>query len=134
MRSLFELKTRLPFDSTVFCRLKETATGLLRDVERSRYTQAIVLYSVTGNQYGAVISNALSEEMTEETTLLNKAILARDTETRYVLCMWQDQSIDIPSYAFREKLCACNPKNKDSLLFVMTSDGVAGITVATTMK
>jgi len=134
MRSLFELKTRLPFDSTVFCRLKETATGLLRDVERSRYTQAIVLYSVTGNQYGAVISNALSEEMTEETTLLNKAILARDTEIRYVLCMWQDQSIDIPSYAFREKLCACNPKNKDSLLFVMTSDGVAGITVATTMK
>ena len=134
MRSLFELKTRLPFDSTIFCRLKETATGLLRDVERSRYTQAIVLYSVTGNQYGAVISNALSEEMTEETTLLNKAILARDTEIRYVVCMWQDQSIDIPSYAFREKLCACNPKNKDSLLFVMTPDGVAGITVSAAMK
>ena len=124
----------MPFDSAVLCSLRETATGLLRDVECSRYTQAIVLYSVTGNQYGAVISNTLSEEMTEETTLLNKAILARDTEIRYVLCMWQDQSIDIPSYAFREKLYACNPKNKDSLLFVMTSDGVAGITVATTMK
>ena len=134
MQSLFELKTKLPFDSTVLCSLRETATGLLRDVECSRYTQAIVLYSVTGNQYGAVISNTLSEEMTEETTLLNKATLARDTEIRYVLCMWQDQSIDIPSYAFREKLCVCNPNNKDSLLFVMTSDGVAGITVATTMK
>ena len=134
MRSLFELKTKLPFDSTVFCRLKETATGLLRDVERSRYTQAIVLYSVTGTEYGAVINNALSEEMAEETALLKKATLARDTEIRYVLCMWQDQSIDIPSYAFREKLCACNPKNKDSLLFVMTSDGVAGITVSAAMK
>lgn len=134
MRSLFELKTKLPFDSTVFCSLNETATGLLRDVECSRYTQAIVLYSVTGNEYGAVISNALSEEMIEETALLKKTTLARDTEIRYVLCMWQDQSIDIPSYAFREKLCACNPKNKDSLLFVMTSDGVARVTISSTIK
>jgi len=52
----------------------------------------------------------------------------------YVLCMWQDGCIDIPSRTFRKMLCAMNPQNADALLFVMTPNGVSVVKLANTMK
>ena len=134
MQSLFELKTKLPFDSNVFESMKETAVKLLYNAERGEYTQAIVLFSVTGNKYGTIIKNALSEEKLDEKSLLERLNVSNDTEIRYVLCMWQDTCIDIPSFDFRKLLYALNSKNSESLLFVMTAKGVSGIKLSTTIK
>jgi len=51
-----------------------------------------------------------------------------------VLCIWQDQCIDIPSFAFRNLLLDLNEKNSESTLFIMTTDGVSGIKLSATMK
>ena len=66
--------------------------------------------------------------------MLDSPGAAKDTEIRYVLCMWQDSGIDVPSYAFRDLLCTLNSKNSESLLFVMTAEGVSVTKVSTTMK
>ena len=134
MQTLFELKTKTVPDPTVARRLREKAIELLSDAEQGQYTQAIVLHSATGQEYGTVIQNALSEEKTEETVFLREIRETKDSEIRFVLCMWQDFGIDIPSFAFRKLLLDLNDKNSEATLLVMTEDGVSGIKLSTTMK
>lgn len=134
LRSLFEPKAKMPYDLAVFENMKETALDLLRNTKKEQYTQAIVLYSAAGNKYREIIKNACSEDKTGEKELLEKLKAAEDTEIRYVLCMWEDTNIDIPSFAFRKMLSLLDSKNQEALLFVMTAEGISAIKLSTTMK
>ena len=134
MQTLFELKTKHTVDMAVFEQMKKTAETNLSKAETGQYTQAVVLLSAKGNAYSTLIKNALSEEMADETALLERIKNLNDTEIRYALCLWQDGNLDVPSYRFRHLLCTLNPKNIELILFVMTADGVSGIKVSTTMK
>ena len=119
----------------VFEQMKKTAEAELSKASKGQYAQAVVFLSTKGNEYSTLIKNALSKEKADETALLKEMKNVNDTEICYVLCMWQaDKCIDIPSYNFRELLCALNPKNAEALLFVMTADGVSGIKVSSTTK
>ena len=72
--------------------------------------------------------------MTEEKKLLEKLKASGDTEIRYVLCMWQDNNVDIPSFAFRKMLCDLDQKNQEAILFVMTTEGISATKMSATMK
>ena len=132
--SLFELKNQLVVDLDLFKKMNKTATQLLDCTEKGQYTQAIVLFSVMGREYGSIVKNATAEEKSDESALLEVLTKADDTEVQYVLCKWQGNGIDIPSYKFRKMLCALNSKNSESLMFVMTKNGVSGIKMSETMK
>ena len=134
MQAIFELKNPLPFDRNLFENMEKTALKLLDGAEKEPYTQAIVLFSATGKEYSVRIKNALSQEKTDETALIKTIKESGDTEIGCVLCMWQDHGIDIPSYAFRESLCALDHKNSEALMFVMTADGVAAVKMSAVMK
>ena len=134
MHTLFELNTKIDVDAAAFERMVNAAEAELSKAEKSQYIQAIVLLSVKGNEYSTLIKNALSKEKSDETALLKRIKDLNDTEIRYALCLWQDGGIDIPSYWFRKSLCALDPKNTETLLFVMSTDGIGGIKVSTTMK
>ena len=134
MHTLFELNTKIDVDAAAFERMMNAAEAELSKAEKSQYTQAIVLLSVKGNEYSTLIKNALSKEKSDETALLKRIKDLNDTEIRYALCLWQDGGIDIPSYWFRKSLCTLDPKNTETLLYVMTADGIGGIKVSTTMK
>ncbi len=134
MKSVFVPKTVFPFDAAVYERMRQTAANILQEAEQSQCTQALVLFSSAGNEYGALIKDALSEEKADETALLEGLTAEHDTEVRYVLCMWQDKCLDIPSLAFRNMLCALDPHNTDALLFVATRTDVCAIKLAGTLK
>ena len=134
MKSFFERKTKMPYDLDVLEDMKATAFDLLCNTNKEKYTQAIVLYSATGNQYHEIIKNACSKDMTEEKELIEKLKAAGDTEIRYVLCMWQDNNVDIPSFAFRKMLCDLDQKNQEAILFVMTTEGISATKMSATMK
>ena len=134
MHTLFELNTKIDVDAAAFERMMNAAEAELSKSEKSQYIQAIVLLSVKGNEYSTLIKNALSKEKSDETALLKRIKDLNDTEIRYALCLWQDGGIDIPSYWFRKSLCTLDPKNTETLLFVMSTDGIGGIKVSTTMK
>ena len=134
MHTLFELNTKNDVDEAAFERMMNAAEAELSKAEKSQYIQAIVLLSVKGNEYSTLIKNALSKEKSDETALLKRIKDLNDTEIRYALCLWQDGGIDIPSYWFRKSLCTLDPKNTETLLFVMSTDGIGGIKVSTTMK
>lgn len=121
-------------DSAIFERLKKKAIDLLSNTEKNQYTQAIVVLSTTGNEYSAIIRNALSEEKANEESLLQNLRETNDNEICFILCMWQDEHIDIPSFAFRKSLLSLNEKNSEAMLFVMTTAGVSGMKLAATLQ
>ena len=132
--SLFELKSPIAVDMCLFEKMKKTATELLRDAEEGQHTQAVVLFSAKGSEYGRVIKDTIAEDDSDEVALIESLKAADDTEIKYVLCMWKCGGIDIPSYRFRKMLCELNCQNSESVLFVMTFDGISGLKVAKTMK
>ena len=134
MQSLLEPKIPATIDLTVFNAMKETAIHLLSEGEKGQYTQAIVLRSSNQNTYGIIICDALSMEHQDETSLLKNIQEANDSKINFVLCMWQDHCIDIPSSAFRKMLLQSNTKNSETTLFVMTTEGVSGIKLSATIK
>ena len=136
MQVRFVLRASVPFDEHALECMRERATILLHETKHmsERYTQAIVLVSAKGMEYGAVIQNALSKEKEDETALMEMLSLQGDTEIRYVLCMWEDGGIDVPSMAFRQMLLTLDPKNAESVLLLMTDNGVQGVQLSKTMK
>ena len=134
MKSIFEVKNSLPFDADVFERMKKTALELLCGAEKEEYTQAIVLLSRAGNEYGAVIENALLKDKREEKALIERILSANDTSLSRVLCVWQDGGIDIPSFAFRQMLCDADDSNSDCGIFVTVDDGYSVIKLENSMK
>ena len=55
MQSLFELRTKLPVDMSVFEQMKKTAETELYKAETGLYTQAVVFLSAKGNEYSTLI-------------------------------------------------------------------------------
>lgn len=125
MQTLFESDIKVSFDKCIFENMRKTAVELLRNTEKNQYTQCISLFSSKEKEYTVIIKKALTNEKAEEESLLERLKKIEDTEIYYVLCMWQDECIDIPSYAFRKMLCDLNSKNYKSLLFVTTRNGIS---------
>ena len=134
MQYLFDPKIKNAPDFEIFKSMKEKAIELLSNTENCKYTQAIVLRSSKGNEYGTVIRNALSKERSDEQVLLQKIQDANDSTICFVLCMWQEQCIDIPSYDFRKALLELNEENAEAMIFVMTACGASEIKLLSTMK
>ena len=134
MQSLFEQKIKNAPDLEIFKSMKEKAIELISNADNCKYTQAIVLRSSKGNEYGIVVRNALSEEKSDEQALLQKIQDARDSAICFVLCMWQGGCIDIPSCDFRKALLKLNEENAEAMLFVMTAGGVSEMKLLATVK
>ena len=134
MQPLFEPKIKNDSNFEIFKSMKEKAIDLLSNADNCKYTQAIVLRSSKGNEYGIVIRNALSEEKSDEQALLQKIQDARDSAIYFVLCMWQGGCIDIPSCDFRKALLKLNEENAEAMLFVMTAGGVSEMKLLATVK
>lgn len=134
MQYLFDPKIKNATDFEIFKSMKEKAIELLYNTENCKYTQAIVLRSSKGNEYGTVIRNALSKERSDEQVLLQKIQDANDSTICFVLCMWQEQCIDVPSYDFRKALLELNEENAEAMIFVMTACGASEIKLLSTMK
>ncbi|MBQ0125226.1 MAG: hypothetical protein KBS59_02760 [Clostridiales bacterium] len=121
------------FDADVFDKMKKTAHALLQSAEKEQLTQAVVLYSEKNNEYGAVIKNAVSADVSDEARLVEKLRDTRDVKICYALCMWHDGTLDMPSDAFRKMLMGLDESNRRTLLFVMTGGGVAVRSIASTI-
>ena len=65
--------------------------------------------------------------------------LRRMTETlntRVILTvtLWRNGQLDVPSYAFREKLTALHPDNRDCCILLQTEDGLTVKRLSMTMS
>ena len=121
-------------NGVVLARMKQTAASLLRTAENLPNTQAIVLETVSGNEYAAVIADALSADHIDARALLERLTDAEDTAVKWILCQWADGGVDLPSMAFRRMLCELSPENLNAAVFLRTKDGYTVKPMGVTMK
>jgi len=132
-RKVYHVEPMSPCEYDRFYSMKACAEHALKALAPKENRQAIVLYTKNGNQYSAVIENALSEKGSDERALLQKLNAEADTEITDLLCLWQNGSIDLPSYRFRKQLIACNKTNQNTKIFVLSSHGYQAVALKKTI-
>ena len=109
-----------PFVSSIFDKMRQTAEFLLKDISTTKMAQAVVLLSSKGKEYSTIIEDVLAEEKLAEKSLLRELLANDDTEIGYILVVWKNGCVDVPSYDFREMLCRMNIENKNAAIFLMS--------------
>ena len=107
-----------PFMHSTFDKMRKTAESLLKDISKEKMTQAVVLLSSKGKEYSTIIEDVLAEEKLAEKSLLRELLANDDTEIGYILVVWKNGCVDVPSYDFRKMLCCMNPENKNAAIFM----------------
>lgn len=59
----------------------------------------------------------------DETQFIKMLQEKADCELKYIVCMWKNGNVDIPSMHFRKRLLEISPKNADAKTVVLTEDG-----------
>ena len=49
-----------------------------------------------------------------------------DVELKYIVSMWNNGGVEVPTMHFRELLLEASPKNADAIFVVLTEDGKGG--------
>lgn len=73
------------------------------------------------------------DDETQENECLRQLQEAENTQVVSILCMWQDLTIDMPSYALRKKLLAMNAANGETRLLLRGENGINSIPLAQTL-
>lgn len=96
------------------------------------HTQSIVLRTVKGNVYHCLISDALTDDYTEEKQFVNTLIANGDFEIVQMVSMWPEGCFDMPSYAFRKMLCELHTNNMNGEMILSGQDCYIKKTIAET--
>ena len=112
-----------PFVPSIFDKMWQTSESLLKDISTTKMTQAVVLLSSKGKEYSTIIEDVLTEEKNAEKSLVSELRANDDTEICYILAVWKNGCVDVPSYDFRKMLCRLNIENKNAAIFLMGEAG-----------
>ena len=75
--------------------------------------QVIVVKTAKGN-VRFFANNVLDQKYEEEKEFVQKLVEEDDTVMEYIVCMWDDFNLDLPSMNFRKLLLATNEENKQA--------------------
>ena len=86
--------------------------------------QVLICRTADGEIHYASLSRIIDEDHTEEEALLRE--LSGQAVT-HIIALWEDTSIDVPSYAFRQKLKKSCPGSEAALVLLQTGSGQMAI-------
>lgn len=102
--------------------------ALITEAERQILTfqdvdQVIVVKTTKSNVY-SFPNHIKSKGTSDEESFLRMLAEQEDCEIKYVVAMWTDGSIDIPSMNFRKLLLEASPKNAQAVLALQGEEGI----------
>lgn len=119
-----ELETRERFRALVQKAEEFVEQGIQAD-------QIIVLETTNANVYHFenhfFVDRKMDVRFPDETQFVKMLQEKADFEIKYIVCMWKNGSVEIPSMHFRELLMEASPKNVDAMFVVLTEDGKGGL-------
>ena len=86
--------------------------------------QVVVVKTAKGNTYTCVNNNTYTIEngvimsvgdFDEEIEFIQMLVDIDDVEVKYIVCMWQSGSVEIPSYHFRNGILEICSKNQEAI-------------------
>ena len=73
--------------------------------------------------FSIFVSIKTIEEKNAEKSLVSELRANDDTEICYILAVWKNGCVDVPSYDFRKMLCRLNIENKNAAIFLVGEAG-----------
>ena len=89
----------------------------------SQGVQVIVVLTAKSHSFSFVNHNIMEGNLSEEEEFIEGLVEAGETEIRYLVCMWQEYMLDIPSQHMREQLVKTNPLNREMYLLLRGAEG-----------
>ena len=86
-------------------------------LEHQAAEQVIVVKTAKGN-VRFFANNVLDQKYVEEKEFVRKLVEQDDTVIQYIVCMWNDESLDLPSMNFRKLLLDVNEENKYAEIYL----------------
>ena len=75
----------------------------------------------------------MSEILQEENPFVQQLVEQDDAEIKYIVCMWNNYGVEVPSNQLRKCLLAASPKNEDALMILQGEYDYAIRTIKSTM-
>lgn len=83
------------------------------DSEKYEYHQCLVLSTAQGERMTYPIkSDSVQDLINQSCTILLQLEKEERTAIRKIICMWEGNTIDVPSFQFMKTLCEINPENR----------------------
>ena len=117
----------------VFDGMIKTAEDILDGKAKFQNAQVIVVRTENDNEYGVFIADPLTKEKTEEKAFIKMLCDKNERKINYILCLWQNGGIDIPSADLRRMFADLVPENKNTGIFVMSDTGPSLIKLEITL-
>lgn len=113
--NIFENKTTI---DAQFSKMLSMAKEYFNSKEQKKHEfhQCLVLNSVL-DEYKLL---SFACDSVEELVNQNSSILSQEKNApiRRVICMWEDGTIDVPSYQFLKKMCEFNIENNEAVVLL----------------
>lgn len=101
--------------------------ALLDKVEQlaaeSASPQTVAVLTSRSNLYSFANRDVLSGDTADEDAFVKTLLACGDTGIRYVVCMWNNRELDVPSGHLRRQLEELNPKNQDAGILLSGKNG-----------
>lgn len=85
--------------------------------------QAVAVLTSKGNIYSFANHNVMSGSVEDEIAFVRALTENGDAEIRYMVCMWDDATPDVPSCHLRNLLVEINPANQNIEILLKSGEG-----------
>lgn len=85
--------------------------------ENPSVVQVIVVKTAKGNIYSLANNDVLDGSYEDEAGFIQKLVDEDDAKVKFILCMWNNQGIEVPSMHFREGLLETSAENEKAIIF-----------------
>ena len=85
--------------------------------------QAVAVWTSKDNMFCFANHSIMSGNMEDENNFVRTLAENGDKEIRYVVCMWNDTTLDVPSCHLRDLLIELNPSNLETVILLNNGEG-----------
>ncbi len=88
------------------------------------FVQCVVVNTVIGNLLIHKIEvNSVEELINEQCRIVSELEKSSDTAVEKIICMWNNEALEVPSRGFMQSLCKSNVKNMNARVALNTGSG-----------
>ena len=95
--------------------------------------EQVVVVRTAKNRIRSFVFHSMSEILQEENPFVQQLVEQDDAEIKYIVCMWNNYGLEVPSIQLRKCLLAVAPKNEEAFMILRGEYDYAIRTIKSTM-
>ena len=95
--------------------------------------EQVVVVRTAKNRIRSFVFHSMSEILQEENPFVQQLVEQDDAEIKYIVCMWNNYGLEVPSIQLRKCLLTVAPKNEEAFMILRGEYDYAIRTIKSTM-